>query len=288
MPEISSTDTEISTYDQFSLGVLIFASLTGTLPFQHLFDKSNPESALTAVHLLHNKPLPSCAELDTRIPRAVDEVIAKMLNTDPSSRYTSASDAITHLETALEGKLLFRNQPFISYSHEDVDVASQLHSHLTKRGLSPWYDQDIKHGENWGDQIEASMIEADVMIVLLSKASVLSKEVTNEWSYWVGHLKKPLLTVVIDDCQIPYRLYSKQHIRADRSNVDDLLNKVLNALPQTMRALSSANRQGSSQTSSVGLSFHHATATSQSLVGLYAYLPRFEAGEVLFRMGRNG
>jgi serine/threonine-protein kinase len=124
-------------YDQFSLGVSIFSTLAGALPFQHLKREENPLTASTAFHLLRREPLLSCSDLDSRIPRGVDVVLSRMLNVNPAERYTTNSDAVDDLERALESKLLSRHKPFLSYARPDQDVATQLYSRLSALGLVP-------------------------------------------------------------------------------------------------------------------------------------------------------
>ena len=80
--------------DIYSLGVILYELLTGTIPFD---DPS--AAALVVQHLLHEPPIPS--EINPALNRAVDEVLLKALRKKPEERYANGATLIDALEKAL-------------------------------------------------------------------------------------------------------------------------------------------------------------------------------------------
>ena len=61
---------------------------------------------------------------------------------------------------------------FISYSHEDEDMKSQLDKHLImlKRSdkIAVWHDRKLIAGEEWGTSIQNEIQKADIILLLIS------------------------------------------------------------------------------------------------------------------------
>lgn len=77
--------------DLYSLGVLLFEALTGSLPFPR------EEGVATLVSRLRSRP-PSATRLRPEVPRWLARFLARLLEADPSRRYPSAEAALADLE----------------------------------------------------------------------------------------------------------------------------------------------------------------------------------------------
>jgi hypothetical protein len=232
-------------YDQFGLGVTTYQLLTGRIPFGTV--GGDRKETCTALQLIKRKRFAPCHVVNERLPRTVDEVIARMLSVDPDDRYPNNVDAIAALESAAAGYGSGPQRIFISYSRADRALAEELARHLKERhGLDVWWDRSLVAGVDWGDQIEEAMEGSDLMIVLLSGNSAYSAEVKLEWRYWLDSLRRPLVSLVVEDCRIPYRLFSHQHLRMGENTGCELsavAADIASLIPNLFRAFKAAVRR---------------------------------------------
>lgn len=118
---------------------------------------------------------------------------------------------------------------FISYSRVDAAIAERLADDLRQQGYDLWIDrQSIPHGSNWDSEVERGLNESDVMLVLLSPSSASSQNVADEWSYFIEKRKK-ILPVLIQPCDVPFRLSRRQRVDFTRS-YDQGLSELIRAL----------------------------------------------------------
>ena len=102
-------------------------------------------------------------------------------------------------------------QIFLSYQRDDAAFAEEVRGWLLDRGLQPWMDvHDIPAGAYWPDAIDAALQGAEIVIGVLSPASVASRNVKNEWDWALGN-NRQLILLLIEPCDIPHRYISLNH-----------------------------------------------------------------------------
>lgn len=58
---------------------------------------------------------------------------------------------------------------FISYVHENRDIAKKLSEFLMDMGVEVWWDTNIQAGTQWSDELESKILETSGLIVLLTE-----------------------------------------------------------------------------------------------------------------------
>ena len=87
---------------------------------------------------------------------------------------------------------------FISYSRSDAGFTRQLAADLNKLRINYWLDVDrIQAGEDWDDAVWSGLQNCDLMLLVLSPASMSSKEVSNEWKYYLSQ-DKPIIPILVE------------------------------------------------------------------------------------------
>ena len=105
---------------------------------------------------------------------------------------------------------------FVSHASADDDVVTRLHDTLeAATGRDLWVDHtDIRPGQDWQEAVDRALLTCPDLLLVLSRSSASSKEVTGEWRKALasGHR---LLIAVIDDVpheDIPSRLQTIQWV----------------------------------------------------------------------------
>ena len=101
---------------------------------------------------------------------------------------------------------------FISYSREDVAFARDLRERLIALGHQPWMDLfDIPAGARWPDEIDRALRSADVIVGVMSPASLDSTNVKDEWD-WVIANSRRLILLMAESCEVPFHYVSINYI----------------------------------------------------------------------------
>ena len=132
-------------------------------------------------------------------------------------------------------------QVFLSYAHEDTDLARRIGDVLEDAGLQVWDPQrDILPGENWALRVGQALQDSDAMVVLLTPAGVRSHSVRHELEYALGEkaYKHKLIPLVLGtpqelpDEQLPWILKHLQTVRLtpdDREGLRRIANLLMEA-----------------------------------------------------------
>lgn len=123
---------------------------------------------------------------------------------------------------------------FMSHSSKDKAFAERLKTDLENNGHHVWLDKyAIKVGDSIPQKIAEGLSECEFVLVLLSKHSVDSKWVEEEWQakYWdqLRDNKKYILPVLLDECRIPKFLDQRKYANFTIS-YDDGLAELVNSI----------------------------------------------------------
>lgn len=99
--------------DIYSMGIVLYEMLTGTLPF----DADNPVS-VALMQVQTNMPRPS--DKVKSLSQGVDDLVLKMTRKDPNKRYKDVYDLIKDIKSILvNGRVI---EPLSNYQKEDLDA----------------------------------------------------------------------------------------------------------------------------------------------------------------------
>jgi serine/threonine-protein kinase len=98
-PEQGMGETGDERSDLYSVGVIMFEALTGRLPYE-----AETPVAMILKHV--NNPVPSACELNSILPRTVDQILGRMLAKKPVDRYSNMNDLIADLQRVRSGEPL--------------------------------------------------------------------------------------------------------------------------------------------------------------------------------------
>lgn len=101
---------------------------------------------------------------------------------------------------------------FISYSRQDQPFVLQLCDALSAYKLDVWVDkEDIHAGVKWSTAIQEGLKISEVMLVILSPASMGSRNVEDEWQFFLDK-NKPVIPVLYKPAEIHFQLNRLQYI----------------------------------------------------------------------------
>lgn len=126
---------------------------------------------------------------------------------------------------------------FLSYSTQDKAIVKRINSDLKSHGFETWLDSEqIDVGSPIVDAIETGLTQSEIFIIFLSRTSVLSRWVKNEfqtqfYKYMTNNNIK-ILPVLINDCKMPEFLLQFKYIDFRKkedyeSNLSALLNTLV-------------------------------------------------------------
>jgi 5'-deoxynucleotidase YfbR-like HD superfamily hydrolase len=122
---------------------------------------------------------------------------------------------------------------FLSHSSEDKTFVRKMSDILKSQGYETWLDEErIQIGKSISNEIGEALAKSDVVLVFLSKSSVQSNWVHQEWelSFFeqVNRGKVYVLPLLIEECTIPPLLRDKKY--ADFTNNESYETSLANLL----------------------------------------------------------
>jgi hypothetical protein len=120
---------------------------------------------------------------------------------------------------------------FISYAHEDKEVARSISSGLQHRGCQVWFDEgELRIGDSIIERIATALAEVDFVVAIVSPASVDSpwcqKELALAMTGGLSREHVRVLPLRLGDVTMPPALLDQLYLQIERSRVNDILDKL--------------------------------------------------------------
>lgn len=91
---------------------------------------------------------------------------------------------------------------FISYSRQEVTFVDSLSRELQKNGVRNWVDfRNLVPGRPWQPQLDEGVGKAEAILLVVSKASMSSRPVKDEWTKSLAAGKRIIL-IVFEPCKV--------------------------------------------------------------------------------------
>jgi tetratricopeptide (TPR) repeat protein len=120
---------------------------------------------------------------------------------------------------------------FISYSHEDRDIALQLYGGLSMNGFQVWIDEhELRIGDSLLERIASAVADIDYFIALVSPSSANSKWCQKELALAAnGALNRQgqrLLPLRVDEAEMPPSLRDQLYLDVSRGDIDAAIRRI--------------------------------------------------------------
>ena len=126
---------------------------------------------------------------------------------------------------------------FVSYSHKDSEKVFPEIERLHNMGFRVWYDNGIKPGSNWTEEIENAIKKATLFIVFMSENAVNSRNVRNEINFAFDE-NKPLLVMYLEEAVLRFglklMLSSIQAIKKYELPDEIYVDKIMKVVPDVL------------------------------------------------------
>jgi len=120
---------------------------------------------------------------------------------------------------------------FLSYAHDDTDIANELASVLRSGGQKVWQDNVISTGERWQESLRNAINDAEGIVLALTPNWIASP-----WCQWefvtAVELKKKVIPVLLSETELPDRISQYQYVNfiegfSDTDRVQRFLDDLL-------------------------------------------------------------
>ena len=126
---------------------------------------------------------------------------------------------------------------FVSYSHKDWERVSVIIKNLQDNLCHVWFDEGIESGRAWNKEIAEYLLNADLMVLFLSPASVESEYVKKEINFACNHQKK-ILPIYLDDFVLPidleFQLSTIQATYIHKLDEKETTKTIIKVLPESV------------------------------------------------------
>lgn len=126
-PEQAKGELINQTTDIYSVGVILFEMLTGSLPFEA------DNAVSVAIKQIESDPIRP-RQINSQIPKALEQIIIKAMMKDKRDRYQSATQMLKDIVS-------FKNNPFINLNYQNSKEKIRIYNKNSNKNLN---DEDFK------------------------------------------------------------------------------------------------------------------------------------------------
>lgn len=123
---------------------------------------------------------------------------------------------------------------FISYSHQDREKALNIFQQLDKNGFEVLGDFNLKFGENLINSLNDMLLQADVVICLITTSynmsNFASKELLTAYTYHMVRRTPQLLPVLFKGAVMPHELQEVLYLEASDETFENVVIKIIASL----------------------------------------------------------
>lgn len=140
--------------DIYSLGILMYELITGTLPFKG-------ESAVEIAIKQMKEPIPSIVEQNPSIPQSIENIILKASAKNPKNRYESAREMYDDLNTCLDPS----RSNEVKYSYPYPEFEEEKKTRMTREQKSN-EKKEIEKEQKSGKKSTIAIVITTIIIAL--------------------------------------------------------------------------------------------------------------------------
>ncbi len=148
-PEQASGKGSTLKSDIYSMGILMYELLSGTLPY-----RGDNAVEIALKHL--KEPLPSIREELPEIPQSVENIILKAAAKNPKNRYSDAREMYEDLATCLEESRL--NEPKLEYKYPELDTDGKKFTKQVEKAVEM---EDDEEEEDSGKKVKVKQVDEE-------------------------------------------------------------------------------------------------------------------------------
>jgi hypothetical protein len=129
---------------------------------------------------------------------------------------------------------------FISYTHEDKELAGRIAHGLQREGLDVWYGEtELLPGDNFAQKMSEALESSDAMVVVITPDALQSPWVRREIEFALGNIAYrgrviPVLAGRMEEVgeeQVPWILRKLQMVKlSDAEEEDEGINRIATVL----------------------------------------------------------